>query len=95
VWSSLRLEIRIESKEQSEAKGRRVIYVCGGELAAATYSLIGSPKLSGLDPELYPALSWPGLPTVSSAHRATPALEPRPSYEPSPPGILTGSCLVT
>ena len=26
---------------------------CGGERAAAIYSLIGSAKLSGLDPELY------------------------------------------
>jgi transposase len=27
--------------------------VCGGERAAATYSLIGSAKLNGLDPESY------------------------------------------
>jgi hypothetical protein len=26
---------------------------CGGERAAAMYSLIGSAKLNGLDPELY------------------------------------------
>jgi transposase len=26
---------------------------CGGERAAAIYSLIGSAKLNGLDPELY------------------------------------------
>jgi hypothetical protein len=26
---------------------------CGGERAAATYSLIGSAKLNGLDPEFY------------------------------------------
>jgi len=38
------------------ALGRNYLFVgsdCGGERAATAYSLIGSAKLNGLDPELY------------------------------------------
>jgi len=37
-------------------EGKNFLFVgsdCGGERAAAMYSLIGSAKLNGLDPELY------------------------------------------
>ena len=43
--------------ERAVALGRKnFLFVgsdCGGERAAAMYSLIGSAKLNGLDPELY------------------------------------------
>ena len=50
----------------------------GGERAAAIYSLIGTAKLNGLDPEAYLAKrAVPHRRPSDQPHRGTPALERR------------------
>jgi transposase len=60
---------------------------CGGERAAAMYSLIGSAKLNGLDPELYLRTVLTRI--ADHPHRRTAAMEPRRlTSDPLFPGRL-------
>ncbi|MCU1249191.1 MAG: family transposase [Edaphobacter sp.] len=51
---------------------------CGGERAAAMYTLIGTAKLNGIDPELYsPHRAGADRRSPHQPHPGSPALEPR------------------
>lgn len=68
--SLLNMRLHLAALSPSLALGRKNYLFAGsnsgGERAAAMYTLIGSAKLNGLDPEAYLRKCWSGLPTTRS-----------------------------